>query len=253
MGTGAAMTLYQLPPELRKAADAVLRRLFQLERLVHMGQFNATRITERLIVGGGIAGPDELQWLAAQGVTHIISAAAELDDAASAAAAGMRFLHIPWNDDGQRKEPQDFHTAYLWVVQADTQLAQSGKQAGIYCHCAAGVNRGPLMGTFLLAALSGLPGDTAWATLVGQRPQANAFNTPAYRQSCLDALALLQPFRPAGDLPEPAAAPDSPSASASEASNDATATTTATANKKSAAASAAKAVAVGDSASGHTA
>ena len=160
--------------------------------------FNADKVTERLIVGAGLVGVDEVRWLAQQGITHIISAAGELDDAPMVAASGtgIKTYHLDWADNGLEKPPSDFIGALIWFLQAELQAVTSGKQVGLYIHCAAGVNRGPTLATFFLAALSGLPADTAWATIQGARPQANGFNVPAYRQSVLSALEALRPFRP---------------------------------------------------------
>ena len=171
--------------------------------------FNVSRVTERLLVGGGLSGPDELAWLRDQvGVTHIISAAAELNDAAigGASQSGLGFLHIPWVDDGNAKPATDFWTAFACVAAAEAQLAQTNKQVGLYIHCAAGCNRGPLLATFILAALSGLPADESWKTIKGGRPQATAFDNANYRQSCLSALEPLRPFRGAPNAQPPAPA-----------------------------------------------
>lgn len=207
--------------------------------------FNVSRITERLIVGGGIAGADELAWLAQQGVTHVISAANGLNDSAlgGASQSGLGFLYIPWDDDGLVKPVPDFWTAFAWVAAAEAQLAVLGKQVGLYVHCAAGVNRGPLMATFILAALSGLPGDEAWKIVHGGRPQAAAFNNANYRQSCLSALEPLRPFRgaPNAEPPAPASAPVASQEEAPDAEPVAPVEPVATA------------VAIGDAAEGETA
>ncbi len=100
----------------------------------------------------------------------------------------MKFFHVPWADDGQVKPVEDFFDALNFLLNADCSGNKSDKLPTYYVHCVAGVNRGPLLCTFLLAALSGLDGDATFALIKAQRPQVNSFNVPAYRQSCLDAL-----------------------------------------------------------------
>lgn len=158
--------------------------------------FNATPITNRLIVGGGIISQDEVTWLQQQGVTHIISAAAELDDAAHYARAGLSFLHLPWQDDGTTKPIPDFLTALRFAVDADAQRPNDAALPVFYVHCAEGHNRGPLVATFLLAALSGLPGDAAFELLRAMRSVVTAFLQPHYRACCLAALEVVHPVRP---------------------------------------------------------
>jgi len=183
------------------------------ERVDDVVSFNATRITERLIVGGGIAGPDEIAWLVSQGVTHLLSVAAELDDLSLARDAGLSCKHIAWPDDGQAKPTADFLAAYDWLSHEDALRSASGRQVGLYVHCAAGVNRGPLMATFLLAALSGLPPATVWTTFVkAQRTQAAGYDNPTYRQSCDDAYHALHALGPATPLAADAAQSEVPDA-----------------------------------------
>lgn len=154
-------------------------------------QWNASQITRRLWVGGGLAGPSEVAWLASQGgITHIISAAAELDD--SKYGSGINFLHVPWHDDGTPKPVEDFTRGLGWWLEAlDSHLKEFGRLPGLYVHCAAGHNRGPLMATFILAATAGIAADVAFSVIKAQRPVVTAFNQSDYRTSCLAALAAI--------------------------------------------------------------
>lgn len=180
-------------------------------------RFNVSTVTARLMVGGGLAGADEVEYLKAQGVTHIISVAEELDDGALCAATGLACYHVRWRDDGRAKDIPDFIQTLIWLLSQDVAALSSGKQIGVFVHCAAGINRGPTMATFLLAALSGLPADRAWQMITDARPQAHGYEVPAYRQSVQNALDQVRPFRtapqgavppaPAGTEPEAAAQP----------------------------------------------
>jgi len=62
-----------------------------------------------------------------------------------------------------------------------------------------GVNRGPLLAAFLLAAHSVLPADRAWAAVKAARPEVVSFDIPSYRQSYLTTLETFM-RRPQGDL-----------------------------------------------------
>ena len=60
-----------------------------------------------------------------------------------------------------------------------------------YLHCLAGLYRSPLLATFLLAALTGMDADAAYAVVKARRPQANAFDEEMYRASCVAALQVV--------------------------------------------------------------
>ena len=156
--------------------------------------WRCSRVTARFVVGGAIAGPAHLAWLAESGVTHVISAAAALDDAPLCAACELPFLHLRWQDDGLPKPAHDFLRALAWVMHADAvALARGDPLPCYYVHCAGGAFRGPLLATFLLAALSGLSGDEAFAYLQARHPDAQTWRVLAYRQACLAALEAVQP------------------------------------------------------------
>jgi hypothetical protein len=51
-----------------------------------------------------------------------------------------------------------------------------------------GVNRGPLIATFLLAARQGISADEAWERIKASHPVAESFDKSVYRAACLRAL-----------------------------------------------------------------
>lgn len=153
--------------------------------------YNATEINSLFIVGGAITGLDELRALREAGACAVLSVAAELDDSAGCQALGMEWFHISWQDDGQIKPAADFLSAFRWLVGLRNQYAQAGIPFRVYVHCAAGVNRASLMASFLLASLSGMTGDEAFAMIKAKRPQVGSFNIINYRASCLAALDAL--------------------------------------------------------------
>ena len=156
--------------------------------------WRCSRVTARFVVGGTITGPAHLAWLADRGVTHVISAAAALDDGPFCAACELPFLHLPWQDDGLPKPVHDFLRALAWVMHADAVALTRGEPLPCYyIHCAGGAFRGPLLATFLLAAQAGMSGDEAFAYLQARHPDAQTWRVLAYRQACLAALEAVQP------------------------------------------------------------
>jgi hypothetical protein len=151
--------------------------------------WDTSRITTRLYVGEAIAGEEHLRWLMGQGVTHVISVARELSDAALCARHRLGFYHVRWHDDGTVKPASDFLEALAWVLKMDAgALALELPLPRYYLHCLAGLYRSPLLATFLLAALAGMDADAAYAAVKAKRPQANAFDEKLYRASCVAAL-----------------------------------------------------------------
>jgi hypothetical protein len=151
--------------------------------------FDVARVTDRLLVGGAIAGRDHAAWLAGQGVTDVISAAVELSDRAACARHHLGYRHVLWYDDKQLKPLVDFARTLEWVRVREAECRAGGGEMRLYVHCAMGINRGPLLAVFLLAALEGIAADEAWAMIKRVRPHVESFDVPAYRHSCLLALA----------------------------------------------------------------
>lgn len=151
--------------------------------------FDVARVTDRLLVGGAIAGRDHAAWLAGQGVTDVISAAVELSDRAACTRHRLGYHHVLWYDDKQLKPLVDFARTLAWVREREAACRAGGGEMRLYVHCAMGINRGPLLAAFVLAALEGVVADEAWALIKRVRPHVESFDVPAYRHSCLLALA----------------------------------------------------------------
>jgi hypothetical protein len=123
------------------------------------------------------------------GVTHVISVAAELDDNTLNVPTGeLEFLHIKWLDDGTPKPIEDFLQAIRWIVsESERKSAQGPNLPVLYVHCLAGVNRGPMLATAISSILTGIDPAVAWSYIHARRPQAQAWNVPAYQQSIIAA------------------------------------------------------------------
>lgn len=155
-------------------------------------QWDVSRITGWLSLGGLIAGEEQMAWLRGQGVTHVVSAAWDLDDGELCTAHGQGFYHVRWRDDGKFKPTQDFLDLLAWVAAEDQALAAQGRRAHFFLHCIAGAFRSPLLATFLLATHGGMdPGD-AYALLCDRRGCVSCFTEPQYRLACLAAVAAAQ-------------------------------------------------------------
>lgn len=105
-------------------------------------------ITARLATGAAINGPEEVQELLEQGVTHVIDCRTEFDDAALLAVdPQVSYLYNGTADDGQSKPTAWFEKSIEFALSA---LAQPKHK--VYAHCAAGVNRGPSTAYAILRA-----------------------------------------------------------------------------------------------------
>ena len=148
-----------------------------------------SRICTWLWVSGAPSASDLAQ-LAQQGVTLDIDTTTECQDVLP---ASMRRIKLEWHDDGQPKPVADFEQALVQVGYQFVVLT-GGRVPGVLVHCGAGVNRGPTMATFLLAAFSGTDSQTAWQRVLAAHPDANGYNVRAYRQSIDNALTALMPI-----------------------------------------------------------
>ena len=136
-------------------------------------------ITERIAVGGQIARITDLTKV---GITHVINCQYEHDDRRFPDASLVQIHWYPQLDDGTPRDRASVLAAVKFGLDA---LAQP--ETKVYCHCAAGVNRGPTMGYALLRAL-GIPSDEAIARIRTARPFVNFYNLTSYLYSVDSAL-----------------------------------------------------------------
>lgn len=124
-----------------------------------------SRITDRVLTGGGITSPEDAQELAQQGVTAVVDCRAETDDAPFFAGMSLSYLWNPAQDDGLPKPADWFDRTLTFVLPL---LARPHEQ--IYLHCAAGVNRGPSHAYVVLRAC-GWDAASAETLMRAKRPQ----------------------------------------------------------------------------------
>jgi protein-tyrosine phosphatase len=147
-----------------------------------------SHVTDWLLLGGEIANADQMARLAAQGVTTVINAACEVSDRTLCERYCLGYYHLYWYDDQQPKSAREFLHVLGWLGDEEIRLAKDGCPIRVYAHCQMGINRGPLIATFLLAARQGLSADDAWERIKASRPVAGSFEKAVYREACLRAL-----------------------------------------------------------------
>jgi dual specificity phosphatase 3 len=141
-------------------------------------------ITTRLATGAAITGVDDVNALVNAGITHVIDCRAEFDDAAL--LAGSPTLLYLWNgvpDDGNADTHGDiwFGKSLRFALPA---LAVSHSK--VYCHCAAGVNRGPSTALAIMLA-SGFTVVDAVRLIKAARPVARL----AYQVEAIASVSAL--------------------------------------------------------------
>jgi protein-tyrosine phosphatase len=147
-----------------------------------------SRVTEWLLIGGEIANVDHMARLTAHGVTTVINAACAVSDRKLCEQYSLGYYHLYWYDDQQPKSAHEFLHVLGWVGDEETKLADDGRPICLYVHCQMGINRGPLIAAFLLAARQGLSADEAWERIKVRRLAAHSFEKAVYREACLRAL-----------------------------------------------------------------
>jgi len=131
-------------------------------------------ITARLATGAAISTPDDVAQLKAAGITHVLDLRGEFDDGPLLAGA-MTYLWNGTADDGQQKPASWWDASLAFAVQA-----YSGLHTCLYCHCAAGVNRGPSTAFAVIRACWGFPSAQAHAMITAVRPQATMIYAPQF-------------------------------------------------------------------------
>jgi|SRR5579883_1472852 len=117
-------------------------------------------ITQRLATGELIADRNAAQYLAGQGITHIVNCHTR-DESDLVRDLPLAYLHCPTEDDGQPKGAEWFRPGIAFVLNAlacapariRAPLPGGASPTRIYVHCAMGYQRGPSM---LYAALRAL-------------------------------------------------------------------------------------------------
>lgn len=134
-------------------------------------------VTDRIAVGAAISSKADLDELVSQGITHILDMRAEFDDSTLNDPA-VTVLWLPQVDDGTMRPPGQYRRGVQFAYQA-LALPEAVK---VYCHCAAGVNRGPTMCYALLRAF-GIKQPDAIQMIRTARPQVGFYNVPNYLAS----------------------------------------------------------------------
>ncbi len=107
-----------------------------------------TWLTDRIAVGGGIWTAENMEKVAAVGITHVIDMQIEFDDTPLGRPLGVDVLWNPTDDDFEPKPPE--------LLQRGVEFAQKAldqDDAKLFIHCAAGVHRAPMMSLAVLCSM----------------------------------------------------------------------------------------------------
>jgi hypothetical protein len=107
-----------------------------------------TWLTDRIAVGGGIWNVENMETLAAQGVTHVIDMQIEFDDTELGRLTGVEVLWNPTDDDFEMKPADMFRRGVDFAKKALDE-----DDAKLFIHCAAGVHRAPMMSLAVLCSM----------------------------------------------------------------------------------------------------
>lgn len=107
-----------------------------------------TWLTDRIAVGGGIWSAENMEKVAAAGITHVIDMQIEFDDTPLGRPLEIEVLWNPTDDDFEPKPPELFRCGVEFA-----QKALEQENAKIFIHCAAGVHRAPMMSLALLCSM----------------------------------------------------------------------------------------------------
>ena len=127
-------------------------------------------VTPSLAVGGDLQHvPEQVDDLAARGITHVVDCRIEWSDEQLLAEhlPHVAYLHHGMDDAGQAVPASWFEEAVSWIEAA-------GPDAVVLTHCHMGINRGPSLGYAVLLA-QGWDAVEAIAAIRAARPQANVW------------------------------------------------------------------------------
>jgi protein-tyrosine phosphatase len=133
-------------------------------------------VTERLIVGGEISSKADVDQLVAEGITHVIDMREEFDDD-TLNDHRITILWLPQVDDGTMRPLGQYRKGIQFALPA-----LSSANTKVFCHCSAGVNRGPTMCYAILRAF-GLPPEEAISRIREARPEVAFYVVQNYLDS----------------------------------------------------------------------
>ena len=145
-------------------------------------------VTPRLAVGGAIWTRSNMWRLANDRVTHVVDLQTSVDDSLLAEGTGISVLWVPFPDDLQEKPSELIASVIEFCLRA-----YQHPESRIYFHCAAGIQRSPMMLLAFLGAL-GMQLPEAAALISRARPAVQF--PPAYRRSVVRFLATLPKSAP---------------------------------------------------------
>ncbi len=141
-----------------------IARILEYTTKLNRQSLNLSRITDNLVVGGGVP-MHAYPRLKAMGVTAVIDLREEAkDDEEALRVLGIELLYLPATDRFAASQDQ-LRAGASWAIE---RLQQGGQ---VYAHCKHGVGRGPLMGLAIMVA-QGHTSSSALRLLRSKRWQA---------------------------------------------------------------------------------
>lgn len=139
-------------------------------------------ISNRLATGGFIISKEGLSLMKSNGITHIINCAADFNEQSLFTRdLSFEYLFVGVNDDFKPKSVDWFKSIIDFGLSA---LSKPGSK--VYCHCAAGINRGP-SGAYAILRAQGFTKEIAELLIKKNRPIAGI----AYKDSADIAITKL--------------------------------------------------------------
>lgn len=160
MTTGLALTAAAVAVDPPMALDKTAyeaagdRRLGAIEPGEYPGLHNVIKLSDRIISGSEPHGDEALEKIAEMGVKTILSVDGKVPDAETAAALGMRYVHVPIQYKGISDEESS------QIVKTFREL-----EGPFYVHCFHGKHRGPAAAALGRIAVDGVEREQAIAEM----------------------------------------------------------------------------------------
>ena len=141
---------------------------------------NLEWVTERIALGSAIGSPADIDKLVSEGVTHVLNMR-EVQDVLD---PRLTTLWLSQLDDGSPRPPGQYPKAVDFAFTAFATMKPK-----VYCHCQAGMNRGPTVCYALLRAF-GMSKQESVTRIIAHRPWVTFYARPNYIMSVEQQLGL---------------------------------------------------------------
>jgi hypothetical protein len=142
-------------------------------------------VTPRLATGAALQSSQDVDVLVGADITHVIDCTLDSYETTAAFALhpALSCLWNPTQDDGQTKGVEWFHPSVEFGL-----MVMSYPDSKLYCHCSAGINRGPSTAFCIMLALGWTYNDALGAIHTARPATVNGVR---YAQDAANALTTL--------------------------------------------------------------